>query len=272
MDRRPPRPLRIPKTLGIITFPDSEKVTLSPYNKVVQGLWVGNRLSAMEKLSIRSFLCNGHEFHLYVHGTCEGIPKGTVVKDANNIIDKSEISGYLNLAVFSDMFRYTLLQRKSPRWWVDLDTIALRPFEFQEDYVFASEYLQTGQCLVDNGILKVPKENHLIRLALDRCKLQDKAHPTGLLSHGALAMGPELMTALAKELDLLRYVKPPSVFTGIAPWDIPNAFIDPYVNLDLSQAHAVHMWQSRWTTTGQDKDEKYHPNSLYERLKQKYPE
>jgi hypothetical protein len=62
------------------------------------------------------------------------------------------------------------------------------------------------------------------------------------------------------------------VFTGIAPWDIPNAFIDPYVNLDLSQAHAVHMWQSRWTTTGQDKDEKYHPNSLYERLKQKYPE
>jgi hypothetical protein len=272
MDRRPPRSLRTPKPLGTTIFPDSEKVTLSPDNKVIQGMWVGSRLSAMESLSIRSFLANGHEFHLYVHGPCEGIPKGTVVKDANSIIDKSEIAGYMNLAVFSDVFRYTLLQRESPRWWVDLDTIALRPFEFKEEYVFASEYLQTGQRLIDNGILKVPKESHLIKMALESCNRQDKAHPTGTLSHGALAMGPELMTSLTSGLELLHYVKPPSVFTGIAPWDIPNAFIDPYMNLDLSKAHAAHMWQSRWTTTGQDKDDKYHPNSLYERLKQKYPE
>ena len=33
-------------------------------NKVVQGLWIGDRLSVMERLSIASFLRNGHQYHL----------------------------------------------------------------------------------------------------------------------------------------------------------------------------------------------------------------
>ncbi len=39
---------------------------------VFQSLWIGAELSAMEQLSIRSFLANGHEFHLYTYQERQG--------------------------------------------------------------------------------------------------------------------------------------------------------------------------------------------------------
>jgi hypothetical protein len=272
MDRRPPRLQRI-KPLGIITLPPKTSFTqLSLENKIIQSVWIGPRLSAMESLCIRSFLSFGHAFHLYLYGPCEGVPKGTIVKDANEIINHSEVQKYRSTTIFSDLFRYMLLQKGISVWYVDMDTIALRPFDFTESYIFASEYLQNGQRLVDNGILKIPKDSELLKEAIKRCGQQDPMNPSGNLSHGALAMGPELMTVLAEEYDLLSYVKTPSVFTGIVPWEIPNAYIDQTVSIDLSAAYATHMWQSRWTTTGKNKDEVYHSHSLYEQLKRRYPE
>ena len=35
---------------------------------IIQGLWIGETLSTMEYLSIKSFLDNGHEYHLYTYG------------------------------------------------------------------------------------------------------------------------------------------------------------------------------------------------------------
>jgi hypothetical protein len=51
--------------------------------RVVQSLWIGDRLSVMEQLCISSFLRHGHVFHLYVYQQTEGIPAGTVVLDGN---------------------------------------------------------------------------------------------------------------------------------------------------------------------------------------------
>ena len=36
-------------------------------NKIVQGLWIGDKLSLMEQLSIQSFLKNQHDYYLYVY-------------------------------------------------------------------------------------------------------------------------------------------------------------------------------------------------------------
>ena len=38
----------------------------------IQSLWIGDRLSALERLSIRSFLANGHGFDLYTYQRFEG--------------------------------------------------------------------------------------------------------------------------------------------------------------------------------------------------------
>ena len=39
----------------------------SPDNLVVHGMWIGERLSKLELLTIRSFLHHGHEFHLWLY-------------------------------------------------------------------------------------------------------------------------------------------------------------------------------------------------------------
>ncbi len=97
---------------------------------VIQRLWIGERLSPMERLSITSFLRNGHPFHLYVYGKPDGVPEGTVVLDANEILPSSRIFKYAahnTYAGFANFFRYKLLSEKGG-WWVDADTVCLKPF------------------------------------------------------------------------------------------------------------------------------------------------
>ena len=81
--------------------------TLAPSNRVIQGLWVGSRLSVMEQLSITSFLAAGHEYHLFVYDTVSGVPPGAIVKDANHILPASMIFLYPDhnsYAGFADFF------------------------------------------------------------------------------------------------------------------------------------------------------------------------
>lgn len=102
-----------------------------PMLPTIQSLWVGDPLSNLEKLCIRSFLDNGHEFHLYVYDDVQGIPAGATVKDANEIIPSREIfyTRKKYVAPFSDWFRYALLAKRGGVW-VDMDTICIKPFDF----------------------------------------------------------------------------------------------------------------------------------------------
>ena len=75
---------------------------------VIQTMWIGPRLSTMEQLCIKSFLRNGHPFHLYVYEEVEDVPQGTVVLDANEILPASRIFQYRDhksYAGFSNFFR-----------------------------------------------------------------------------------------------------------------------------------------------------------------------
>jgi hypothetical protein len=63
----------------------------------------------MERLSIASFLANGHDYHLYAYEDLENAPAGIVVKTADEIIPRSLIFQYKNYpsyAGFSNFFRY----------------------------------------------------------------------------------------------------------------------------------------------------------------------
>ena len=110
-------------------------------NRVIQGLWIGSRLSPMEEISIRSFLANGHEYHLYAYSRIENLPEGTILRDANEIVSSEKIFKYRDYdsyAGFSNHFRYKLLLQNGG-WWADLDLICLKPFDFKTGYVFSSE-------------------------------------------------------------------------------------------------------------------------------------
>src|SRR5215831_9214030 len=112
-------------------------------NEVIQGLWIGPELSVMERLSISSFLKNGHEYHLYAYDDLANVPLGTVVRDADEILARSRIFQYkhqASYAGFSNFFRYKLLLERGG-WWVDTDVVCLKPFDFSDGHVFASEIL-----------------------------------------------------------------------------------------------------------------------------------
>ena len=54
---------------------------------IIQSLWIGDSLSKSEQLCVKSFVDNGHEFHLYIYGDVKNIPEGVIVKDGNEIVD-----------------------------------------------------------------------------------------------------------------------------------------------------------------------------------------
>ena len=110
-------------------------------NKIVQGLWIGPELSVMEQLSVASFLNNGHEYQLYVYDEVSNVPTATVIRDANEILAASRIFQYKHsrsYAGFANFFRYKLLMERGG-WWVETDVVCLKPFDFVQEYVFATE-------------------------------------------------------------------------------------------------------------------------------------
>src|SRR5882724_3783872 len=143
----------------------------------MQSLWIGDRLSTMERLSIGSFLHHGHAFDLYVYDKVENVPNGTTVRDANAILPRSQIFTYQengSFAGFANHFRYKLLVERGG-WWVDLDTVCLQPFSFPDDYVFASHLQKDGNQIVCSGMIKAPPQSAFCDYAWHVCQSKDLA-------------------------------------------------------------------------------------------------
>jgi len=108
---------------------------------IIQGLWIGPRLSRFEYNSIKSYLVAGYEYHLYIYDKVDNIPPGVVIKDGNEILDKKEIFYYEgSIAPFSDLFRYKLLYERGGIW-TDCDIICLKrmPEDDSHKYIFVAE-------------------------------------------------------------------------------------------------------------------------------------
>src|SRR5436190_20694063 len=130
---------------------------MSLHRDPIQGLWIGPALSTVERLSISSFLGNGHPYHLYVYGEVKGIPAGTTVLDGSEILPASRIFHYKNrssVAGFSNFFRYKLLLDRGG-WWADLDVVCIRPFCFDTEHVFSSEW-NLDSPVLSAGVMRCP--------------------------------------------------------------------------------------------------------------------
>ena len=94
----------------------------------------------MEHLCLKSFVENGHTVHLYTYDKIGNIPDGVIIKDGNEILDKSEIYTYKNgsVSAFSNLFRFTVLYKKGG-YWIDTDLLCVKPINYKEEFVFSSE-------------------------------------------------------------------------------------------------------------------------------------
>ena len=149
----------------------------------VQSLWVGDKLSRMEYYSIKSFLKLGYKFHLYVYNNVKNVPKGTILKNASKIMPKNKIfSLKSSFLPFADIWRYKLLYEKGG-YWVDLDMIALKVFDFEQDFVFSSErtiqegaYKSKAKFNPNIGVLKAPPKSDFYKELHDKCLDYNKKH------------------------------------------------------------------------------------------------
>lgn len=235
-------------------------------NEAIQGLWIGSELSVMEQLSISSFLANDHKFHLYVYADIKNIPAGTVIRDGNEILPESSIFRYRDngsYAGFSNFFRYELLRQRGG-WWVDLDTVCLQPFDFEDDYVIGAEPLAAGGAHPISGVLKSPPQSELMTFLSQVC--QSKNPET--IRWGET--GPRLVSEGVKQFMLEDYVQPYQVFCPVGFYDWEHA-LDPTFAVSFDrQTRAVHLWNEVWRRNGKDKNASYDPDCLYEKLKARY--
>lgn len=226
----------------------------------MQGLWIGPRLSAMERLSIGSFLAQGHPYHLYVYDEVEGVPPGVLLKDANEILPANRIFRYPNggsYAGFSNHFRYQLLRARG-NWWVDLDLVCLRPFDFQAPIVISSERGADGCRFVNVGALKFPAGNPALEAA---CKICAGKDPESLVFGET---GPELMEWLVSRYSLEEAVQAPEVFCPV-PCDRLHDLLEPGGQIP-ADAYAIHLWQEIWRRQELDKEGAFPSDSVYGRL------
>lgn len=214
--------------------------------QVIQSLWVGDKLSPMEHLSISSYLRHGHAFHLYTYGPVDNVPVGTIVRDANSIIslDVYDPKDFTSLALFSDFFRYKLLLDRGG-WWSDTDAVCMRTFDFATPYVFSSENTKEGSTHINGGTIKTPANSGVMFYCWQRC-LETDIH---VAKWGAC--GPELIAQAVKDMQLGMYVQAPHIFCPVPwwmVWDFKNLLFKP----DPS-SYAVHLWNAMWVQENMNK-------------------
>jgi mannosyltransferase OCH1-like enzyme len=234
-------------------------------SRVVQGLWIGEELSALERLSIASFLANGHEYHLYVYGNVRNIPEKTILRNGDDVLPSSMIFQYTrekSYAGFSNFFRYKLLLEKGG-WWADSDIICLKPFDFAAEYVFSSE-VDRGMEVTTSSVIKTPPRSDVMSHAWDVCSRKQPQE----LRWGET--GPQLLGEAVRKFSLEQFREPPQTFCPVSYVDWED-ILKPGLNWDFSAVtHAVHAWNEMWRRAGRDKNGRYHPSCLYERLKERY--
>ncbi len=135
------------------------------YKNTVHGLWISGELSALELLTINSFLDKKYNFILWSYEPdFSRISDKVTLRDAAEIIPKDKIFSYSqknqyghgkgSFAGFSDIFRYKLLHEYGG-WWTDMDITCLKRLPEDSDYIFRSD--KSEQHAVGNLMLCPPR-------------------------------------------------------------------------------------------------------------------
>ena len=237
-------------------------------NVTIKGLWIGSKLSPNELLCIKSYLYHGHQFELYVYDSVRNVPENVIIKDAAQIIPKSDIFTYTSvhhnrsLAMFSDLFRYKLLY-KLGGWWSDLDAVCVKPFDIDQPYVFMQEKLKDNKGTICGGVIKCPKNAQII----DYCFEKSKEMSMNIQNYSWAATGPSLLAQAVEEFNLNHFVTPPSYFSPISFREITRLF----TQFDLSPAtFSIHLFNEGWRMRNISKYGIYPKKSLIESLKKQY--
>ncbi len=206
-------------------------------------MWIGAQISSMELLTIRSFIAMGHEFHLWLYDSPPITPvDGLRLRDASEVISREFVFSYRNkntfghgqgsYAGFSDIFRYKLLHEYGG-WWVDMDVTCLRPFDFEQPYVFRSHH----ELQVVGNVMKCPRGSALMKAAYEEAVNSVDAENTDW--HKPI----EILNRHISALDLTEYIRADLSYPD--DWRIISKFIKGNASCD-QKYYFIHWLNEEW--------------------------
>ncbi len=146
---------------------------------VIQMFWHGPPLSRVERLSLASFVRNGHPVHLYAYDEIAGVPSGVTLRDAAEILPRTAIFRHRrtqSLAPFADWFRYRLLFERGGIW-ADTDMVCLQAFEYAQPRLFAWQ----DETFINNAVIGLRAGDPLASWMAESCE-----HPNRWLPYDDL--------------------------------------------------------------------------------------
>jgi hypothetical protein len=217
-------------------------------SEVVNGFWMGSELQEAQRLSIRSFIANGHSYRLWAYQDLD-VPAGACLADANQIVPYEVVERWLCYPsqhlyqTFANYFRYELIHAVGG-WWMDLDSICLRPLDFITPYVFCgidgvSQRPQLGDlpCHVINGAFRAPSGAPFLQTILNRIRADaQRGHYPDFGIWGTV-----VFTRAIFDHGLECYRRPENVFIPFGFQDARRIFMDPTLVIP-EWAYAVHLY------------------------------
>ena len=260
-----------------------------------QFLWIGERLSPMEQLALRSFVNHGYEVHLYTYGEVQNVPPGVICKAGTDILPAERIFkvahgwGKDSYANFADLFRYHLLRLKGG-WWFDMDFVSIRRFNDPAGLYFASSFEGAAGDLANCCAIHAPPGHPAITRLCEEAEDTLRRNETT----GFGQIGPYLVQRIVQELGLCAKVAPwwefspyPQsqidrlTYTSLRGWFVEQLRLAKYLarqSYDRGfragclrrKTRALHLHNELWRNAGRDKNARYHSFCLFERLKRRH--
>lgn len=237
----------------------------SPSIEPMHSLWIGGALAPMQQLSIRSFLAQGHPFHLFVYDEVEGVPPGTTLRDATTLLPRDAIFTYQHgfgkgsFSAFSNLFRYRLLWERGG-WWVDTDVVCVAPLRFDDDIVIASETQEDGSVVTASCVMRSPAGASF----LEHCVRVSEASNKAELQWSQI--GPRLLGDAVQRFGLESHRVAPEVFNPVH-WFAYGEITAPGFDLErIRDSCTVHLWNQMWRHHERDPAAEAAGDSLYAHL------
>jgi hypothetical protein len=141
--------------------------------------------------------------------------------------------------------------------------VALKPFDFTEDFVFASEMCKHNPLTSTptTCVIKLPSYSNIAQ----DCYETAKSHNRSTLEWGVI--GPKLLSSMIAKCCLEEYVKPPFEFCPISWFNILDLLSDKEI---CPESHAIHLWHEIWKRQIIDTNGSFPEGAIYERLKKRY--
>lgn len=262
-----------------------------PRLPTIHMFWMGERLSTLERLSMRSFRAHGHHVRLWSYTPFSDLPAGVEASDAGGILPRTFADPWIRSGVpaayLSEAFRHAVLAREGGIW-SDADVVCLKPFVFDAPILVGRE----DDRLLGSCVLGFPAGHEAV-CALAAAAARPWAHApwddtrTALLKRmgrvryvgrplAALralrwgAVGHRTVTPAFAHYGLMGYALPPSAFCPI-PYTRMVTILDGEAKFAaLTDSYAVHLWSALWGIHGVGRDETRASGCLLEQLKEVY--